>query len=886
MRPDTHDFDDEIRGHMALSVRERIERGEDPESARLAAMREFGNVTLTRESMRTVWRPPGVEAGEALWQDIRVALRSLRRAKGLAIATAMTLALGIGANAAIFSVVRQVLLRPLVNRDEGRLVYIRQSAPGLGDENTTFSVPEINDLRSSTTTIGAFGDFSTIDFTMIGFGEPRVVKAGVVGGSYFDVMGLRPVLGRLLDARDDGPTAAGAAVLTYRFWNTSLDSDPTVIGRTVRLGSRHATVVGVLEPSVPYPVDTQIIANVVTSPHHLGATMVTLRSHRMTELFGRLAPGATLQSARAELTAAHTAMMQRHPDSYSTGANVQLSVTPLRDQITAPARPVLILLLAVAAVVFAIACANITNLILARTVRRERELAVRAALGASPWALRRTLLAESLVLCGSGALLGLVVARPFLAIVGRYAARFSVRALDVTVDASVLWVGATLAIVAAIVLAYVPRLPTPDTGATGASGRGRSRRGPGGAQPSGAPRMTADTKRRLHAFAIVQVALSFVLLVGAGALLTSLANLESTRTGYDMRQVLAVDVPMPIESLGPESIAFFQQAMQRIATLPGVQRVAPGNFVPWRDAGTLGAGSRFRVDGNLAPDAEDPHGRLRIVGPGFFSALSIPVLAGRDFTDEDRRDREPVVVVSQSVAQRLFAKGDALNRHVWWTDPYFGKPLPRRIVGIVADVDDEHVVPTPALTIYHPFRQMPFVNRLFVHTTGDPHALVAPVTRIIQELSAEQPVERAATLAEVRAEVLAPERLNAFVFSGFAAVAALIAVIGVAGVLAFSVSARTREFGVRLAIGSAPGRLLTNVLSDGVLIAAAGIVAGVVVGYGLVRVSTIYFATVDLPGALPVCAAAGVLMAAAAAASLMPAARAAHVDVVQVLRSE
>ena len=222
-----------------------------------------------------------------------------------------------------------------------------------------------------------------------------------------------------------------------------------------------------------------------------------------------------------------------------------------------------------------------------------------------------------------------------------YAARFSVRALDVTVDASVLWVGATLAIVAAIVLAYVPRLPTPDTGATGASGRGRSRRGAGGAQPSGAPRMTADTKRRLHAFAIVQVALSFVLLVGAGTLLTSLANLESTRTGYDMRQVLAVDVPMPIESLGPESIAFFQQAMQRIATLPGVQRVAPGNFVPWRDAGTLVPGCRFsgRRLHARATDAEDPHGRLRIVAPGFFSALGVPMLAGRDFTDEDRREQ-------------------------------------------------------------------------------------------------------------------------------------------------------------------------------------------------------------------------------------------------------
>jgi putative ABC transport system permease protein len=222
-------------------------------------------------------------------QDLRVALRSLARAKGLSITVILTLALGIGANAAIFSVVRGVLLRPLANRDENRLIYIRQSAVGIGAQNTAFSVPEIQDLRGRVKTVSAIGDFSTISFTMIGLGEPRVVRAGVVGGSYFEVMGLRPVMGRLLNAGDDGSNAARAAVLTYRFWSTGLKGDPTVLGKTVRLGSRSATIVGVLEPSVPYPSETELIANVVTSPHHLSATMVTGREHRMTELFGRLA---------------------------------------------------------------------------------------------------------------------------------------------------------------------------------------------------------------------------------------------------------------------------------------------------------------------------------------------------------------------------------------------------------------------------------------------------------------------------------------------------------------------------------------------------------------------------------------------------------------------
>src|SRR6266852_486377 len=240
----------------------------------------------------------------SFFRDLRVAFYSLMRTQGLAITVILTLALGIGANAAIFTLVPGVLLKPLVNRDENRLIYIRQSALGIGDDNTTFSVPEIQDLRAGVKTLSAFGDFSTIGFTMIGLGEPREVQAGVVGGSYFEVMGLHPVLGRLVELQDDGPKAAGVVVITYRFWANTLRKDPSVLCKTVNLGSgllgnRSATIIGVLEPCVPYPQETEIMSNIVTSPHHLSATMVTGRVHRMTELFGRLAPGVTLEQARA-----------------------------------------------------------------------------------------------------------------------------------------------------------------------------------------------------------------------------------------------------------------------------------------------------------------------------------------------------------------------------------------------------------------------------------------------------------------------------------------------------------------------------------------------------------------------------------------------------------
>src|SRR3954453_526385 len=397
-----------------------------------------------------------------LLNELKFALRSLSRAKGLSITVIVTLALGIGANASIFSVVRGVLLKPLVNREEGRLIYIRQSAPGINAENAAFSVPEIIDLRGRLKSVTSIGEFSQIGFTMVGLGEPRTVRAGVVDGSYFEVMGLRPVLGRLLDKRDDGPGAAGAAVLTYRFWTNGLKSDPDVLGKTVRLGTRSAEIVGVLEPSVPYPAETEIIANVVTSPHHLSATMVTGRIHRMTELFGRLAPNATLESARAELRTVHAAMVREHPEAYPVKNDFRINAVRLRDQITSGARTVLLILLAASALIFIIAVSNVANLILARSVRREAELAVRAALGASSAVLRRTLLAESVVLCVTGAVLGVMIAQPMVTVMGRYAARFSVRALDLTLDASMLWVGVGLALLAAVLLAFVPRLPNAD----------------------------------------------------------------------------------------------------------------------------------------------------------------------------------------------------------------------------------------------------------------------------------------------------------------------------------------------------------------------------------------------------------------------------------------
>jgi putative ABC transport system permease protein len=820
---------------------------------------------------------------ENLARDLRFAFRTLARNPGFTCVAVLTLALGIGANAAIFTLVRGVLLKPLVNRGEDRLIYIRQSARGLGTDNTNFSVPEIQDLKARVKAISEFGDFSTMGFTMIGLGEPRVVRGGVVGGSYFDVVGLKPVLGRLLDEDDDGPNAAGAVVLTYRFWTTTLKSDPTVIGKTIRLdsiGTRSATIVGVLEPSVPYPTQTEIIGNIVTSPHHLSATMVTGRVHRMTELFGRLAPGATLDQARAELNNAHQAIMKEHPEAYSRNANFGIETRMLRDQITSKARTVLLVLLVASALVFVIACSNVANLILARTVRREGELAIRAALGASNRALRWTLLSESLILCVAGATLGIVSARPMVAVLARYASKFSVRALDLTVDSSMLWVSAGLALIAAVVLAFVPRLPLANT----SQGIGLA---------SGGVRITGNTTKRLRAFAITQIAASFILLAGASMLLKTLLSLQKAQSGFDTHNVLAINVPAVSYGKTPQQVIdFYRETMRRIKELPGVDDAAFGLQVPWRDAGAFGPGFQFEAEGHVqSPGEEDPRAQLRTISPGFFSTLRVPIVAGRDFNDLDRKETDSVVIISQTLAQRTFPNQDPINRHIMWTDPIMKfiniAPTPRRIIGVAADIDDEHIVAEPTLTVYSPFQQgLILGGRLFIHTHTDPYALVTPVTHIIRNLSADQPIEHAATLDDVRAEVLTPDRLNTFVFGGFAAVAMTIAVIGVAGVLAFSVSGRIREFGIRLALGSQPRDLLMGVITEGAIIAGVGVIAGAILGGALTRVAGTYLFDLEKPSALPLIASALVLLASAVIASLLPAARAARVDVMQALRTE
>jgi predicted permease len=584
-----------------------------------------------------------------------------------------------------------------------------------------------------------------------------------------------------------------------------------------------------------------------------------------------------VEQARSELKTVYGSMVAAHPEVYKPSDHYAIEVTRMHDQINSRANTILWILFAAAGLLFVIASSNVANLVLARTVRRESELAVRMALGASVAAVRRSLLAEGLVLCGSGAIAAILLAIPMVYELGRYAARFSVRANDLRLDFSLVWFGILLAMVAAVFLAYIPRLPSPNNTQGGLSARG--------------VRSGGGSSKRLRVFAITQITASFLLLAGACVLMKTLFTLEETRPPFDSAHVMAINLPVLSYGKTDQQVRdFYREVLRRISAIPGVEHVSSGFSAPWRDDRGLNISFAFAAQGARREDGQDYHAKFRSVSPGFFGTFGVPITAGRDFNDGDKDGAERVVIISQSLANLLYPGQNALNRKLQWTDgvmKFIGiSTEPRRIIAVVPDFDDENIIPAPAMTIYQPVEQEGWGGRLFVRAHQDPYALLPAITKTVHEMSNDQPVEKASTLGDVRAEVLTPDKLNAVVFGGFAAVALLISVVGVAGVLAFSVSSRTREFGIRMALGAQRRDILKDVLIDGLIMATMGVLAGVVLGFGASEAAAKYITEIHQPGVLAFVASAFTILMAALVAAAVPAARAANVDAVEALRAE
>ena len=810
--------------------------------------------------------------------DLRRAFRSLYKARGFASAVILTLALGIGANTAMFTLLRGTLLRPLPNRQGERLVYLRQSAKGAGQDNVGFSVPEIIDYRSATKTLASVAEYSSMTFTMIEKDEPVHIQAGIVSGNYFEVMGLAPALGRLTSAQDDGPAAAPIAVLSHAFWMQHFGGDPSVIGRRVRINDMASTIVGVVQRAPHYPTRTDLFVNMVTSPHHLSATMKQGRTHRMTEVFARLAPNATVEQSRAEIARIGSNVRADHPEAYERAAQYTISVSPLRMALNERASLTLWLLMGAAAFVLLIACANVANLTLMRGVRREREMLVRAALGAGSWRLRRLLLAENLALALVGGALGVLVAFAGLKMLVAFASQLTPRADEIRVDGLVLTVGLLTSIAAAIVLSFVPAVGQENSLAAPMAAAGR--------------RTTAGRGRQRlqHALVVAQLAVCMVLLTAAGLLVRTLTKLNSVETGVRAENVLTMEIPIETNALDqPAKLSMYERMRDRVWTLPGVQVASIGSNVPLRSTYFI---LEVKAEGRaLASGEATPRAVYKTADPQYFEAAGIPLLKGRTFTTTDRRESARVVILSKSFAERLFGNQDPLGRRVAWTGEVL-KFIPvsgdwRTVVGVVGDTRDQGLDTDPTPTMFQPMAQEEvFAGAMVIRTRTDPNVVRPAALRAIRELYPRQLIENVATLDEVRDATVAPRRLNALFIASFGALAMVIAMVGIAGVLAFSVSARTQEIGIRMSLGADASRVLRMVLAEGGVLLAIGLAVGftgALATSGLLRGLLFGVAPHDpatLGGVAFIIAAVGV------AACLLPALRAARVDPAVALRSE
>jgi predicted permease len=817
------DLQEELQAHLEMEVEENIRRGMAPEEARRQALLASGGLTQAAEAVRDQRGLPWIQD---LTADFWYALRSLRHSPGFTAIVVITLALGIGANTAIFSVVRAVLLKPLPNREGNRLVYLRQSADGPGKENLGFSVPEIGDFRTGAPSLGGgIGEFSQWTGVLQGDDGALRMSVGLVTGNFFEVMGLSPVLGRVTGPSDDGPGVPPVMVLTHEFWMSRFGGDSSIVGQQVRMDGNSVTVIGVMQPAPFFPSRVDALLNMVISPHHLSALMVQGRTHRMTEMVARLAPGASFEQVRSEVAAVYGRMQSDYPEAYDPGSHYRVEVIPFKEVLGENARLTLWLLMGAAAFVLIISAANVANLTLMRGVRREHELVTRAALGAGLPRLRRLLLAENLLLTLVGAGLGVVIALGGVQLLIALAERYSPRAGEIRVDNVVLGFALALSLGLASLLSFVVSLPKEGTLASWVAA--------GGHRMSGGLR-----KQRLQrALVVVQVAVSVMLLAGAGLLTRTMISLANVRTGLVTEEILTMEVALltvtqAISDPQADVRAKEQYELMRseIAALPGVSVAGLGSPMPLRTSDV-----RFDVKAEgkaTASGAAQPNAELRTANPEFFRAAGIPLLKGREFATTDQPHGAPVVIINQALADQLFPGEDPVGKRVAWTgDVLRFTPITgdwRTIVGVVANTQDGGLDAQPRAVMFMPFSQLvAFSGGLVIRTDSNAEALVGPATRIVRRIAPMAPIEHVRTIAQIKDESVAPRRLNAALISSFGILAMIIAAVGIAGVLAFSVSSRTNEIGIRMSLGADSGRVQRMILKEGGVLVVLGLGLGV-----------------------------------------------------------
>lgn len=879
LRPGRVDADirREIQFHLEMEAEHRAAAGLPPEEARREAARRFGGTVLVREQVHDV---RGMTMWEALRQDARFGARTLRRSPGYTAAAIVILALGIGANTAMFSVLHGVLLEPLPFTDGDELVLIQQEGRASQVANAGVSIPELFAYRERLTRVTDLVEYHGMSFTLLNQGEPDRVDTGVVSANFFDMLGIRPLHGRTFLDREDDLGAEAVLVLSHRYWMEKFGGDPAVVGKVLEMNNRPHTVVGVLPDFPEYPRHNDVYMPTSACPFRSGAEQALPRGgHRAfagLTVIGRLDEGATPDSVAPELATIATTFEADHKEDYTQAGVTGLAARamPMRDQLTTDVRSLAWILSAVTLLVLLIACANVANLSLARTTARQRELAVRAALGAGRGRLVRQLLTESLLLAVAGGALGIGLAWVSLDLLIEFVGRFTARTGQINIDTTVLAYSTVAALLSGLMFGAAPAL---------AARRSLvSAMRTGGAQSGDGP-----SRQRLRGVLVAgQVAVSCVLLVGAGLLIESTWRLAAEPLGFNGDRVLTAAFfgNFSRQQTLTDAVTFNDRVLERLRATPGVVAAATTNAVP-QSAITPGQ-TPFTIEGRATPAGVRRVADLNVASEGYFDTLEVRLLAGRDFTAGDSADAPRVAIINESMAAH-WDGADPVGTRFEVTGPG-GVAIAMTVIGVAPDfrlysADQEIEVPAQ---FYVPVRQGNFAGRIMLRTAGDPMTFVPALKAAIHGVDPQIPIEEVQTLADLRNERLASPRLTAILLALLAGIALAITLVGLAGVIGTSVSQRTREFGLRLALGATPRSVLTLVLRQGVVLVVVGLVLGLAGAVAFSELLTAYLYNTPPTDPLAYIMVVVVFLTAGALACLGPARRATTIDPLTSLKTD
>ena len=867
------ELDDELRLHLEMETEANQRRGMAPDEARRAALVSFGGVEQAKEGCRESWQGRFLEV---LAEDVRYGLRGLRRSPGFAAAVVLTLGLGIGANTAVFSLINGVLLKPLPYARGEQVVVLRQPEARTASEDLGFSPLEVRDYRETSRAFDGLVEYHSMDFTLLGSGDPRRVRAGVVSANFFEVLEVKPRLGRLFRAADETPGADAVLVLSHDYWRT-LGSDPKIVGRRFEMNDLVHTVVGVLPPIPQYPQENDVYMPSTACPFRNRPNVLENRRARMLGAFARVAPGTTLAQAQAEVEGVSRRLRAAYPDAFARESDSHVVLSPLKEDLVQRARPTFLVLLATVALVLLIACANVANLTLARMVERSRELAIRSALGAGRTRLLRQLLTESTLLALAGGALGLLFAYATRSLLTAFAARLTPRAGEVTIDVPVLLFTLVASVLTGVLAGTLPGLP------------GRERIAPVLLAESG--RTTGDRRRQRVRAALVawQLALSFVLLIGAALMLRSFANLRSVDAGFKGDHVLTARLNLNFSTytnaerrIDVDRVnAFYRAVEDRLRSVAGVVAVGSAWTFPLNNA--FQNDGTFAIEGRAESAGAAPKATFIGMSPGYFETLGVPVLRGRAFDERDRAGAPGAVVVNQRLARRHWGDADPIGSRV----SSDGGRTWRTIIGVVGDVRQQGLDREPGDAVYLPFREFPgFAATLFVRTLDDPARMAERVRSAALGSDPQTAVTAVRTLDDIRSDALSSPRLTTALLGLFAGLALVITAAGLSGLIAYSVSQRTHEIGIRMALGADRPRITAMVLRQGMTSVATGLGIGIVGALALSRLVSRLLFGVGPNDPLCYAGSALVLLAAAVAGCLLPARRATSVSPMVALRAE